>query len=141
MTDEKTLRDHFEQWHASIYVYLDDLRAAVPDDVVLDGSLDSLLPLERWVLTRYPDVASAKAELGGLAGGAGAYLGETVRKAAGGSWRLDDNERSVFHGFPVLEGVRGGKTISPFTLITAATDRRTGEYLHSVARYCIHGDA
>ncbi|MFV0383878.1 hypothetical protein [Paracoccus sp. (in: a-proteobacteria)] len=140
MAEEKTLRDHFEEWHASMYVYMDNLRAAVPDNIVLDYSLDSLLPLERWVLDRYPDVESARAELGGLAGAAGAYLGETVRKAAGGKWRMDDNEKSVFHGFPVLVEIRGSKTISPLTLITASTDRRKGDYLHSVARYCIHGD-
>ncbi|MFV0427960.1 MAG: hypothetical protein ACK5KO_00810 [Arachnia sp.] len=136
-----TYRDHFELWLADMWVYLDDLRAAVPDDVVLDYSLDSLVPLERWILQRYPDLASAKAELGGLAGSAGAYVGETVRKAAGGVWQLDGTKSSVFYGFPVLVGVRGKKTISPLTLVTAATDRRRGDYLYSVARYCIHGDA
>lgn len=139
MTPEER-QDHFETWHASIYVYLDELRAAVPAEVTLDYSLNSLKPLEAWLLDRYPDIDAARADMAGMINNAGAYIGETIRKTAGrGTWRLDDDEESIFHGFPILVDFRDGDSCSPITLASAATDRRRGDYLYSVASHLVSG--
>lgn len=128
-------KDHFETWLASMDVYLDRLRAAMPTDAVLDYSLDSLRPVEAWLLERYPDLDAAKADMAGGVNDAGCYVGEVIRKVGGGTWRLDENEQSAFFGLPVLEGVGKGQTVSPVTLASASTDRRKGDYLYSVASH------
>lgn len=126
--------DAFETWLASMDVYLDALKAAVPFQ--LDYSLESLKPLEAWLLERYPDVAAAKADKAGMVNNAGAYVGEVIRKTAGrGTWRLDDKEGSIFRGYPILVDFRDNDKTSPMSLVTASTDRRRGDYLFSVASH------
>lgn len=132
MTPEEH-QDAFETWLASMDVYLDELKAAFPDPSVLDYSVESLKPLEAWLLERYPTVAAAKAEKTGLVNGAGCYVGEVLRKAAGrGTWKLDANEKSVFFGYPLLVDFAPNDKTAPQTLVTAATDRRKGDYIFTV---------
>lgn len=126
-------KDAFETWLASMDTYLDALKAAVP--FPLDYSLDSLKPLEAWLLERYPDLDAAKADMAGMVNNAGCYIGEVIRKKAGGTWRLEEDENNVFFGLPVLTDVGTGHTVCPATLASAATSRRKGDYLYDVAAH------
>lgn len=128
-------RDHFETWLASMDFYLDALKAEVPFD--LDYSVESLKPLEAWLLERYPDLDAARADMAGMINNAGCYVGEVIRKAGGGKWRLDEDGKSAFFGLPVLVGVGTGHETCPVTLVSASTDRRRGDYLFSVARHLV----
>jgi hypothetical protein len=101
----------------------------------LDLSPESLDALETWVLKRYksPDElleTDAKRVLDGVA----RYIGETYRKHVGGQWqiRLDD-PKYAFFGLPELTGFSEKPTpISPHSLATAMTDRRSGMYLRTI---------
>ena len=126
-------REHFETWLASMDVYLDRLKSEVW--FPMGYTLDSLVPLEAWLLDRYPDINAAKADMSGGIKDAGVYLGEVMRKVGGGKWRLDEQEDSVFFGLLVLDGIGRGHTACPITLASASTSRRRGDYLISVARH------
>lgn len=135
-------KDSFELWLASMDTYLDQLRASVPDDLTLDFSLESLKPLQVWLLQHYPDLDAAKADMAGTINDAGVYVGETIRKTAGrGKWRLDDTQGSAFEGLPILVDFRDGAPVCPVTLVSASTDRRNPDYLFNVASHLTSLDA
>lgn len=131
-------KESFETWHASLYVYLDQLRAAVPDPAKLDFSVESLDTIEAWLLKKYPTLDDARADMSGGVNDAGVYIGEVIRKNAGrGKWQLDEKEDSVFFGFPLLVDFRQNGSCSPVSLASASTDRRRGDYLRSVVSHLL----
>jgi len=130
-------RDDFEEWLMGIDSRIDSLRATLPADVAgaLDYSAGSLDALEEWLLSRYASTSdvideSEKEMLDLLA----SYVGEAFRTNIGGIWNIDlEDERNVYFNIPVLE--QNGKWREcPFTVVTAAADRRTGHYMSGVLR-------
>jgi hypothetical protein len=132
-----TTRDDFEYWLADMDDALDRFIASLPTAVAarLDYSVASLDDLERWILDRWTDprAAIAPTESGSL-GGAARYIGETIRKHAGGFWDIDlAKRRNVYFGMPVIIDDPAAPTpVCPLTLATTCTDRRTGTYLRTV---------
>ena len=62
------------------------------------------------------------------------YVGETFRQCLGGKWeiRLDDTHY-VYYGIPQLKGLGGRQfVVCPATLVTAAIDRRRGDFWNMV---------
>jgi hypothetical protein len=108
---------------------------AEPTHAQLDFSPASLDVLEAWVLERYATPQELmKADSKHVLDGFARYIGETYRKEIGGRWqiRLDD-PKYAFFGLPELTGFGEKPTpISPHSLATAMTDRRSGTYLRTV---------
>lgn len=131
-------RDDFELWLVEMDDRLEALWQDLPPSLSdqLDYSLASLTALEAWILDRYPSLQELRApaekeRLDQLA----IYVGETLRKNAGGIWDIDlENSRNAYFRMPVICKERVF-TECPVTLVTACTDRRTGTYIAKVVRY------
>jgi hypothetical protein len=99
----------------------------------MDFSADSLSVIEAWLLNEYSSPVdllrkSEKTVIDMVA----RYVGETFRRNLGGTWRLElSNKQSVFYGLPVIEKF-GLWTECPVSLVTAATDRRSGIFMGGV---------
>src|SRR5262245_51374817 len=111
--------------------------ATLPEDIRgrLDYSAQSLDALEGWLLSRYTDPKQLLApEAASVLDGAARYLGETIRKEMGGTWEIKlDDPKYVYYRIPQLTGFSPTPTpISPFPLITASIDRKTGTFLRTV---------
>lgn len=132
-----TTRDDFEYWLFEMDENLSLLMASLPADVSekLDYSVESLAILERWLLASYSSLGEIlnKSEKGTL-DRLSRYVGETIRKNLGGIWNIDlTNSKNVYFGIPVVEQ-KGVWTECPVSLVTAATDRRKGDYVQGVLK-------
>lgn len=129
-------RDDFELWLFRMDEELDGLFNSLSEEIrqSLDYSLESLIELEKHLLNQYPSNKKILAESErNMFDGYVRYIGETIRKSAGGVWdiELDDSEK-VFYQIPSLKSEKYGR-VSPVTLTTACLDRRRGDYLYKVA--------
>ncbi len=98
----------------------------------LDFSPESLDLVEAWILKTYTDMdAMLRPTESHRVNRVACYVGETFRKTLGGKWdiRLDDPS-FAFHAMPLVTGANDPEC--PLTLVTAAADRRTGNYLRTV---------
>jgi hypothetical protein len=103
----------------------------------LDFEVDSLDVLEAWLLRTFSDYREMLLDENVAAyDGAARYYGEVIRRTIGGEWvaRFDD-KRSYDYGYPVIDNYPG-RTIpfDPHFTITAAIDRRLGNYLSSIVK-------
>jgi hypothetical protein len=66
--------------------------------------------------------------------GVARYVGETLRRNMGGHWSIAfDDPKAFNYGLPSLTGFKGENSVlTPLTLATASTDRRTGKYLRGI---------
>jgi hypothetical protein len=132
-----TTLDDFEHWLADMDDALDRFFAQLEPALRanLDYSVASLDALEAALLARYPDPDAmlAPGEVG-FVDGAVRYIGETIRKQVGGTWRIRlDDPDYVFHGMPELAGFADRSSPEcPHSLATAAMDRRTGVYIGKI---------
>lgn len=101
----------------------------------LDYSPDSLLVVEGFALSKYPNIEAAKepseaATLDALA----RYVGQVFRRSLGGKWTIDYTDKNnAFYGLPQLCGMVGQKAqLCPLTLVTAALDRRAGKFIRRI---------
>lgn len=101
-----------EAWIDSFSMLSSLLDDFLPDDVVLDNSAESLHVFEQVVATgAYPDFDPH------IDDALAAYLGQTLRRAAGGRWSWDeDRHRPLLHADVVL----GLPPVSPVDLIYKA---------------------
>lgn len=128
-------QDEFEHWLFEMDDRLDELISFLPSEAAsrMDFSADSLSVIEAWLLNEYSSPVdllkkSEKTVLDMVA----RYVGETFRRNLGGTWRLElSNKQSVFYGLPVIEKF-GLWTECPVSLVTAATDRRSGIFMGGV---------
>jgi truncated hemoglobin YjbI len=136
--NKKTLDEmEFDYWLKLMDRGIDELLAELPDAVRarLDYSPESLDVLEAWLLARYPDAASAKAEteivrLDGVA----RYLGETLRKNIGGHWWFD-LDGWTHDGLPQLGGLGEEQaSVCPLALVHEAVEQRSKDVLGAVLR-------
>jgi hypothetical protein len=134
MTAEE--RDLFENWLAHMDDALAEFFARLPPAVgeALDYTPSSLDALEAFLLERYPDVESIKADPEPNLDGAARYVGEVFRRTIGGAWRMRDDDPSyVYAGLPELTFLRARDTPAcPITLAATALRRRTGTFLSTV---------
>ncbi|WP_437192851.1 hypothetical protein [Planctomicrobium sp. SH527] len=128
-------RDHFEFWLFEMDDCLAEFICSLPTDISakLDYSADSLSILETWLLSQYENVHEILKDPEKLTlDMAARYVGETFRKKLGGIWNIDlKNKKNVYYRMPVIE--RSGSWIEcPITLVTASTDRRSGNFMAGV---------
>lgn len=133
----ETTREQFEIWLADMDDALDRFFATLPPDLrsKLDYSPASLDALEAWILERYRDTKSIlDRRESTVVDGLARYIGETFRKTIGGHWDIElDNPKDVYYGLPQLTGFGPRPTPEcPSSLATAATSRRTGNYLSTI---------
>lgn len=102
----------------------------------LDFELNSLDTLEAWLLRSFSDYRDLLLEENfGAYDGAARYFGEVLRRAVEGEWVacLEDLRSSNF-GYPSIDNYSNrGARIMPHFCITAAIDRKLGNYLSSIA--------
>jgi hypothetical protein len=121
--------EDFEDWLTEMDNALDEFILTLPVSVreEMNYTRESLDLLESWILATFhrPEELlqdSYAHTLDGLA----RYVGETLRRTIGGKWRLGREPLRV----PELYGPELSDTpVSPHSLIGAALDRRTGQYL------------
>jgi len=122
----------FREW-----IMVMDPRLAGFEDFVMpaewsgDFSRESLIELERFILTSWPDKKAFLEEADpNFVDGATRYIGESFMRLAGGEWFLDEDPDFIYSGFPVFRFDSENKTaVSPFHLMTTILARRNGEVL------------
>jgi hypothetical protein len=137
-TSSITSRQQFDAWRASIDDYVHDFLAWLPPETgkAMDFAPASLDVLEAWLLKRYPNIDSMLVpEEAFVLNGLACYIGETIRRSAGGRWTINlEDPKMVYYGMPVLVDVPGQfGPKSPAALATTAADRRTGHFLRRFA--------
>ena len=133
-------RDDFEYWLFEMDDKLALLMTHLPEEVSekLDYSVGSLSVLEKWLLTSYRSVGdvmkeSEKKTLDQLS----CYVGETIRKNLGGIWNIDQKDKkNAYFRIPVVQR-KGIWTECPVTMVTAATDRRKGDYMEGIVKFML----
>ena len=131
------IRNHeFDDWLIAMDNKLEQLFDEVPGSVArrLDYSPESLSALESWLLENFTPSGWARTENKRLLDRVTCYVGETFRKSLGGKWTIDKSDGTgVFFGVPVI--VKPGHAPEcPLSLVTAAIDRRAGNYMEAVLR-------
>jgi hypothetical protein len=133
-------QEGFEGWvifiDATIKQFLDEL----PEEVSqrLDFTPESLDALEGWLLSKYdsPAVILQPSENWYL-DRAAKYVGETIRRNAGGEWSINlDDPSLVFYGLPVIKRA-SGYLDCPASLVTASLDRRRGNFIRKIVENII----
>ncbi|MGA9525433.1 MAG: hypothetical protein WBV82_28495 [Myxococcaceae bacterium] len=131
MDAEQNDRDAFEEWLMDMPDVLEDFVQALPAELELDYSPESLLRLETWILKRYRAVDELLSEqekmtLDSLA----RYVGQVYRIQLHGTWDIQlDNPDEVYSGLPLV--VFDHETaVSPISRVVASVDRRAGDYIY-----------
>ena len=131
--------DQFQHWLMDMDDTIARFLAKMPDDDArqLDFSAQSLNAIEAIALRVYAGIDELKKPSESAAVDAMArYVGETFRRHLGGKWFIDfTDQKNAFYGLPQLKDMRGQTTqICPMTLVSASTDRRKGDFIHTVFR-------
>jgi len=127
--------EDFEGWvefmDTTLNQFFDELPEAMRDE--LDFSLESLDVLESWLLNRYASPAEIlQPSENWSIDRASRYVGETLRRLAGGEWDLVRSDPSAaFYGLPVIKNAKGW-TECPASLVTASLARREGDFIKNV---------
>jgi hypothetical protein len=124
--------DEFEFWLIEMDDALEEFLRTLPESMrtKMGYTRESLNLLEAWILDKFASPEQLLEDsnahvLDGLA----RYVGETLRRAIGGRWRLGTAPLRV----PELYGPELSETpVLPHSLIGAAVDRRTGQYLSGI---------
>ena len=135
----------FHAWLQQLPESIEILRNILAEDTgqTLDFSIDSLLMLEQWLLERYPDLKFIhENDEYHLMEAAGGYIGETIRQVVGGEWTIElKDEAYAYLGVPGIGGFKGNRRIPsvyPLTWATTSLNRRTGEYIRTLAERLIN---
>ena len=131
--------DQFQHWLMDMDDAIARFLATMPeaDARKLDFSAESLKAIEAFALRAYASIDALKQPSESVAVDAMArYVGETFRRHLGGNWFIDFSDpKNAFYGLPQLKGMRGQTAqICPMTLASASTDRRKGDFIHTVFR-------
>jgi hypothetical protein len=130
--------EDFEWWITTIPDRIEELQRSLPADIAakLDRSLGSLDSLEAYLLANYTIERMKAAENASLYDGLARYVGSTFnRNIPNLEWYIElEEESDIYFNVPVLVLKDGNlPPTCPLTLITAALDRRTGNYMSGVA--------
>lgn len=132
-----TKEDQFQFWLMEMSEAIERFFRSIEPDVAarLDFSPESLKELENLALATYPHIDDLKKPSESkMVDGMARYVGEVFRKNLGGKWFIDySDEKNAFYGLPQLKEMKGQRTqICPLTLVSASTDRRSGEFITKV---------
>jgi hypothetical protein len=138
--------EQFQYWLADMDHALERFMSALPKSLRdrLDYSPQSLNWLEAWYLTQFPTFeATRDRAASSVLDACARYVGETIRRRVGGTWFVSfADHRNAFHGLPQLGNAPAYRAqCCPLTLVTAAADRRTGNYWSSVVAKMDERDA
>jgi hypothetical protein len=129
------IRDNFEDWLVAVDDKLEQLLTVdVPAELArkLDYTPGSLPPLESWLLEKFPSPESALQADKYLIDRVACYVGETIRRNAGGIWTIDDSQPdNAYFGLPVVQR-KGEPPRCPLTIVTTSLDRRTGKHMERI---------
>lgn len=131
--------DQFQHWLMDMDDAIARFLATMPeaDARKLDFSAQSLNAVETLALRAYAGIDALKKPSESKTVDAMArYVGETFRRHLGGKWFIDFSDpKNAFYGLPQLKDMRGQSAqICPMTLVSAATDRRKGDFILTVFR-------
>lgn len=128
-------QEDFEGWVDFMNETIDQFLYELPDEVgdTLDFSTESLSTLEEWLMSKYSSPAEIlQPSENWWIDRASRYVGETLRRSAGGEWDIELSEPSAaFYGLPVIRK-EGAWIECPASLVTASLDRREGDYIRAV---------
>ncbi|MGH8081518.1 MAG: hypothetical protein ACREP7_13170 [Lysobacter sp.] len=125
-------KEAFQIWLASDVEVRDELNGLIGAELGLDA--DSLDALEKFLLARYADpdrilALGQRDVLDAAARHVGLVMLFTIDET---EWAIDlDDADNVYYRLPIIR-MGDGAEECPLTMITAALDRRTGEYLRTV---------
>lgn len=124
--------EQFETWLATVPEFISDLGVLLRDEtVILDFSLESLIPLEAYILKRFPSIDNFRMkENSGVANLLACYVGECILQHCAGHWKYQDDPNYVHFGRPVIE-FPTRETASPLSLVATAIDRRRGDLIYN----------
>lgn len=130
--------DRFQYWLADMDEAIKRFIASAPESIrpKLDFSAESLGTVEGWILQRYdgPQALVPPSEAAFL-DGAARYVGEIFRERTDSKWTINTSDPKVLYfGRPTLRGGQLKTPLCPLSLVTASTDRRTGEYFTTVLK-------
>ena len=90
--------DWLEDMHPRLMGFVD---FTLPSNVTKDFSRQSLVDLEQYLLSRWPDQATFLANPDTqFIDGAVRYIGETLMRACGGGWQFSDEPGFLLAGRP-----------------------------------------
>lgn len=119
------------EWVEDVPALIAGLPLRLPAGMPLDGSRESLVELNAFVLARFPDKASVWSDdelTLDLIIRLSAYLGETWLSVGGGCWHYDTAPGSAFvQQLVVYPAVQDGLPKCPRTSISASASRRVGD--------------
>lgn len=95
----------------------------------LDYSLESLIFLEKFLICSFDDHDSLRKDVKFLNFSC-QYLGDCFIEIYGGSWDVEKDKKNVFYNLRVVK--KDNVKICPLTLISAAVNRKKGDYLYKV---------
>ena len=101
----------------------------------LDYSPASLEIVEDWILKKYSERSDLKRpQEQYFADCIACYVGETFRKNIGGRWDIElEDESDAYYRVPVLTNYEPNPIpICPLGLVSASTDRRTGNFIRTI---------
>jgi hypothetical protein len=135
-TPRLTTAEEFDAWQAALPLKLVQLNTLVPPALreKLDYSLDSIDLLEAWLLEKYPSYQAAiTPEEYPVMDAASVYIGETFRDFLEGDWIVElEDADDPFQGMPAIvdfDSAQVPDIIYPVSWLTAALDRRTGNFV------------
>ncbi|QDT29283.1 hypothetical protein Enr10x_46340 [Gimesia panareensis] len=128
-------REQFQAWLDYLPDFLAEFQSFMDEsDQEFDYSPESLDALEEWILSHYQDtddlLKKSESQILNLLA---CYIGESIIRIRGGQRELDQKPDSVYYRRPVIVLPPYGDTVCPITLATTAADRRTGDFLRSLA--------
>lgn len=134
--DAVTSRDDFETWLFDMDDALEEFRELVPGTIDLDNSVESLDPLEAWLLGQFDSPsAMLAAEAGPILDGSARYLGETMRlRVGGGTWDVVLDDPNFVYGQLPIMNIPGREDVPfcPHFTVRATAKRRTGNVMSTV---------
>jgi hypothetical protein len=133
-------REGFEAWVMFIDATIKQLLDELPEEVSqrLDFTPESLDVLEGWLLSKFDSPAAIlQPSENWYIDRVSKYVGETIRRNAGGEWSINlDDPSLVFYGLPVIER-KNGYPDCPASLVTASLDRRRGNFIRKIVENII----
>jgi hypothetical protein len=116
---------------ATIKQFLDELPEELAQRV--DFTPESLDALEGWLLSKYDSPAAIlQPSESWYLDRAAKYVGETIRRNAGGEWAIElEDPNYVYYGLPEIRNKHFAAEC-PATLVTASLDRRRGNYIRKI---------
>ena len=137
--DRQRMLAEFDAWMGQMGSLIAELKAYVPDTVAvqLDGSIESLLPLEAWLLEKFDTHTDLIADQDGRTMELlHPYLAKTLEEASGGKLRMGLDDKMGDFALPVIWFPKGNPILfaSVGTKATAAVHRKRKTMLYDIAR-------